>query len=603
MRRHSISLLVLGLAFAGALPLACGNKSDATYVLLRFEGSVPAGTSVAALVVNASLAGNTASATFAAPAGEGIVLPTTGYLEIGSGDGKLEIHGVAQSATGGTLAEGDGEGTVTRGSTATVMIKFFPTGDNPDAGLPDGPGKDAEADGRAVPDLAKEKPIIQNTGGTAIGTGGTGPGTGGVSGTGGVIPGTGGAVSGTGGGVVPGTGGTGPGGTTATGKIVSAPEGLTFSPIPVGTNSGPQNVTLTNAGTAPVGPLNVYSQDPSQFPIDNDGCSGTALKPGTSCALSVSFRPASTATQVSNLVISAPGAPQLLQIPITGAGMTQISAIDLAPSFYDFGSLEIGSLAAAAVFTVRNTGNTPANINNISFSAASSAYQITNDACTDTSLKPSATCMFTLQFKPTSPGNYVNTLNVRAGGGVGVSISIKGIGKQTAIVAIQLRGTGKGSIQGQGVTCSETTCKVVVEIVDPATVPNIALQAVPQPNSVFVGYAGGPCGSQPSCTLNVTGSMSLSAQFDLRQFQLGLRVVGANGGAGKVSLADGSLTCPEDCGPVARPAGSIVVLNARPAATSIFTGWTDGPCKGDTGPQCQFTLTGDTVVTASFGTN
>jgi hypothetical protein len=596
MRRHSISLLVLALVFAGALPLACGNKSDATYVLLRFEGSVPAGASVAAIVVNATLAGNTASATFTAPAGEGIVLPTTGYLEIGSGDGKFQIHGVAQSATGGTLAEGDGEGTVTRGSTATVMIKFFPTVDTPDAGLPDGPGKDAEADGRTVSDLAKEKTIPQNTGGAAIGTGG-------VSGTGGVIPSTGGVVSGTGGGVAPGTGGTGPGGTTATGKIVSAPEGLTFSPIPVGTNSGPQNVTLTNAGTAPVGPLNVSSQDPSQFPIDNDGCSGATLRPGTSCALAVSFRPASTATQVSNLVVSAPGAPQLLQIPMTGSGMTQISAIDLSPNFYDFGSLEIGPLGAAAAFTVRNTGNTPANINNVSFSAVSPAYQITNDACTNTSLKPSATCTFTLQFKPTSPGNYVNTLNVRAGGGVGVSISIKGIGKQTAIVAIQLTGTGKGGIQGQGVTCSETTCKVVVEIVDPATVPSIALQAVPQSNSVFVGYAGGPCGSQPSCTLDVTGSMSLSAQFDLRQFQLGLRVVGANGGAGKVTLADGSLICPDNCGPVARPAGSIVVLNAKPAASSIFTGWADGPCKGDSGPQCQFTLTGDTVVTASFGTN
>jgi hypothetical protein len=594
MRRRLHSLLVLGLALATALPLACGNKSDATYVLLRFEGSVPADAQVAAIVVSASLAGSSASATFTAPAGGSIVLPTTGYLEIGAGEGKLALHGVAQSVTGATLAEGDGEGTVSRGATATVMIKFFPTVDNPDAGLPGGPDKDAEVDVRTVPDLAKEKPIIQNTGGTIVGAGGNLPGTGGA-------PGTGGVVSGTGGGVEPGTGGTGQGGTRAAGKIESAPGGVTFLAVPVGTNSGPQTVTLTNVGNGPVGPLGVSTQDPAQFPIDSDGCSGVTLKPAASCSLAVSFRPASTATQVSNLVVSAPGAPQLLQVPMTGSGMNQISSIDIAPNSYDFGGLEIGSLGSTAVFTIRNTGNVSTNINGLNLAAPSPAYQVLNDTCTNTSLKPAGTCIFTLQFKPASPGNYLNTLNVRASNGVGISISIRGLAKQTATVVIQLTGPGKGGIQGQGVACAEGTCKVSVEIVDATTVPSIALQAVPQPNSVFAGWGGGPCGSQPSCTLNVSGSMSLTAQFDLRQFQLGLKVIEANGGTGTLSLPDGSLFCPQTCGPITRPVGSMVVVNAKPSATSVFTGWIEGPCKGATGPQCQFNLAGDTVVAGSFG--
>lgn len=590
MRLRSHFLVVVGLMFAATSPFACGNKSNATYVLLRFEGNVPVGTSPAAIVVSTSLAGNLATATFNAPAGQSIVLPSTGYLEIGAGEGSLHIHGVAQSATGATLAEGDGDGTVSRGSTAAVMIKFFPSVDSPDAGVP---GKDAEVDRPAAPDVAVEKPVDLDAGGMTVGTGGIILGSGGVSGTGGVVASTGGTVAG--------TGGTGPGGTSAAGKIVSAPEGLTFSPIPVGSNSGPQNITLTNVDVASLGPLNVSTQDPAQFPIDSDACSGTTLKPGASCSLAVSFSPASTATQASSLVVSAPGAPQILKIPTTGSGMSQISSIDLSPNSYDFGALEVGSLGAGAAFTVRNTGNTPVNLYSVSFSAASPAYQVMNDVCTNTSLKPAATCTFTVQFKPTSPGNYINTLNVRANNGVGVSIGIRGSGKQTATVVIRLTGAGKGGIQGQGVTCADGTCKVVVEIVDSTTVPSVALQAVPNPDSVFVGYANGPCGSQPSCTLNVSGSMSLTAEFALRQYQLGLRVVRSNGGGGVLSLADGSLVCPPDCGPIGRPAGSIVVLNAKPTGTSNFTGWVEGPCKGGNGPQCQFTLTGDTVVAASFG--
>ncbi len=587
MRRHRISLLVLGLVFAGALPLACGSKSgDATYVLLRFEGSVPAGTSVAAITVSATLAGSPASATFAASPGESITLPTTGYLEIGTGEGSVHVHGVAQSAAGVTLAEGDGDGTVTRGSTTTVVIALFPAATIPDAGVP-GPAQEAGPDGPLAPDLGVDGPVIPNTGGTMAGTGGSAPGSGGVGGS---VPGSGGAVA-----------STGQGGTNVTAKIIPTPEALAFSPIPVGTISAPQSISLTNAGDVAAGPLSVYARDPSQFTIDSDGCSGITLKPSTKCLLSISFSPMSTATQVSNLVVSAPGAREDLLVPMTGAGMTELSAIDLAPKYHDFGVVEVGSAGATTVFTLRNTGNTLANLTNVNFSVPTPDFQVLNDACSNTSLRPAATCTFTVSFKPSSPGSYVNTLNVRSTNGASVSITIRGSGKQIAIVLIQLTGTGKGGISGQGVGCAEGVCKVIVEILDPTMVPSIALQAVPQPNSVFSGYAGGPCGNQPSCTLDVSGSMSLTAQFDLRQFQLGLRVTESNGGTGVLLLADGALVCPQSCGPIDRPAGSTVVVNAKPGPSSTFIGWGEGPCKGTVGPQCKLSLVGDTFITASFG--
>jgi hypothetical protein len=124
--------------------------------------------------------------------------------------------------------------------------------------------------------------------------------------------------------------------------------------------------------------------------------------------------------------------------------------------------------------------------------------------------------VFSVQFTPGAPGIYINTLNVRTNTGAAVSIPIKGIGKQTAVISIQLTGNGKGSIQGTGVACSDATCTAIVEITDSTMMPSLALQAIPQPTSIFAGYGNGPCDQRPSCTLNVTGSLALTAQFDLR---------------------------------------------------------------------------------------
>ncbi|MFZ5484710.1 MAG: IPTL-CTERM sorting domain-containing protein [Pseudomonadota bacterium] len=61
-----------------------------------------------------------------------------------------------------------------------------------------------------------------------------------------------------------------------------------------------------------------------------------------------------------------------------------------------------------------------------------------------------------------------------------------------------------------------------------------------------------------------------------------------------------SVSCLGDCSDALNyPDGSEVILYASAPAGSIFTGWSGGSCSG-TEPSCSVTLSGNTVVTASF---
>ena len=94
-----------------------------------------------------------------------------------------------------------------------------------------------------------------------------------------------------------------------------APSSLTFSPL-VGTASGPQIVTVTNAGNAAAQIQSVTASD--GFNVLS-ACSGTII-PGSSCTIGVSFTPSSTSSQAGTLTIqdNAPGSPQTVQL--SGAG-------------------------------------------------------------------------------------------------------------------------------------------------------------------------------------------------------------------------------------------------------------------------------------------
>ena len=114
--------------------------------------------------------------------------------------------------------------------------------------------------------------------------------------------------------------------------LTISPASVTFGPQAVATTSPAQTVTVTNTGTTSVffnaespGGTNVLD-----FLDLNSQCVGSAIAPGASCALTISFRPTATGTRTADiqLVDNAANSPQTITLSGTGtstAGPTPLS--------------------------------------------------------------------------------------------------------------------------------------------------------------------------------------------------------------------------------------------------------------------------------------
>src|SRR5262245_24343521 len=74
-------------------------------------------------------------------------------------------------------------------------------------------------------------------------------------------------------------------------------------------------------------------------------------------------------------------------------------ALAFAPSSSDFGSVGVGG-TASEVLTLTNSGGSASGALLVAV-AGSSAFAITSDACTGTSLGPNKSCLVTIAYSPT----------------------------------------------------------------------------------------------------------------------------------------------------------------------------------------------------------
>ena len=101
------------------------------------------------------------------------------------------------------------------------------------------------------------------------------------------------------------------------------PSALTFPTQALNTNSTPQNVTVSNTGTAAASVSGISaSGDFSQ----TNTC-GTSIAAGASCTVSVTFRPAASGTRTGTLTITsnATNSPTTVSLTGTGAGTTPVN--------------------------------------------------------------------------------------------------------------------------------------------------------------------------------------------------------------------------------------------------------------------------------------
>lgn len=158
------------------------------------------------------------------------------------------------------------------------------------------------------------------------------------------------------------------------------------------------------------------------------------------------------------------------------------------------------------------------------------------------------------------------------------------------VVSIIKNGSGGGWVYSTpaAIDCSPT-CSASVPV---GTV--LVLTAVPAASSSFGGWNGGGCTGTGTCTITVTGDVTIGANFQWNFYPLTVSKSGF--GSGTVTSSPAGINCGTACSTQIRH-GSFVSLTATAASGSLFTGWS-GACTG-TGT-CGFTMTAAASVTAHF---
>jgi hypothetical protein len=524
----------LALGLLCAAPFACG-RSDGTYVLLKFDGSA-AGKDIGRIDVQLQFGTRTDSASFAAPAGTSINLPTTAALQIRSGQGDLAVVATARAADGSPLASGSGYGRVVDGQTATVAVSFVATAtdagvdggaDQPEAGRDPGsndgavPGQGgaggASLSGGGGANVGAGGASLSGGGGANVGAGGTAGMTAlGSGGTGGSVGsgGNGGSL-GSGGATVPDAAATSDAAVIVDAKpplqLSLSSTTLDFGPTVVGGVSAPQSLTVTNVGSAVGPPLSVFVNDGHHFPLYQDRCSGATLAPGNSCTLAFTFNPdAPGALQTDGAVT---GGAQRAAFFLRGTGTSSASTLSLSPNSVDFNNVDIG-VDVPITFTVTNQAATDSGVIKVSASPTAS-FQITNDHCAQTTLAQLGQCTFTLVFAPRTLGPVSGTILAESATSSATSTAT-GVGQDHVQLTIQFAGTGGGSVSGPNLNCRSAvgSCNLGVTRTDPNSFPTINLSALSNTLSVFAGWSGGGCTGTGSCAAVMDTSKTVTAKFN-----------------------------------------------------------------------------------------
>ncbi len=149
-------------------------------------------------------------------------------------------------------------------------------------------------------------------------------------------------------------------------------------------------------------------------------------------------------------------------------------------------------------------------------------------------------------------------------------------------------GTGNGIVTSNpagincGSDCSESYTSGTV----------ITLSALPAVGSTFSGWSGSGC-SNGSVTMN--NNKNCTATFSAVAVQMfGLSVNKTGTGNGTITSSLPGINCGSDCAE-SFTSGTVVVINASPAAGSVFSGWTGSGCS--TG---SVTMNGSRSCTAVF---
>ena len=207
-------------------------------------------------------------------------------------------------------------------------------------------------------------------------------------------------------------------------SVALSPSSLAFASTAVHATSAPQNITVSNNGSAAMA-LGSRATT-GDFALATDTC-GSSLAAGAACTLSVSFTPIASGPRSGFLSLTDANATHTIALSGTGvAGVLSLSATTV--TFHD---TDLNTTSSASIVTVSNTGTGTLNIAGV---AATGDFAATS-GCNSTALAPGRSCTVFITFTPTAVGTRTGMLTL-------VSDTGGTTGTQTSVA---LTGNGRGA--------------------------------------------------------------------------------------------------------------------------------------------------------------
>ncbi|HEY6293553.1 MAG TPA: SBBP repeat-containing protein [Terriglobia bacterium] len=190
--------------------------------------------------------------------------------------------------------------------------------------------------------------------------------------------------------------------------IALAPAKINFGNETVSVSSSTQAVTVIDAGSAPLEITSITP--PSSDFTESDNCVGTVAARGGSCTINITFTPIATGlvTDQFSIADNAAGSPHI--ITVTGTGVTQATAVTVAPTSLTFPNTYVSSVSSAQTVTITNTGVATLNITQISTSG--DFTQTNTCAALLNVLNVGQSCSVSVTFAPTASGSRTGALSI-----------------------------------------------------------------------------------------------------------------------------------------------------------------------------------------------
>ena len=203
-------------------------------------------------------------------------------------------------------------------------------------------------------------------------------------------------------------------------KVALSPTSLVFPTQLIYTTSKTQTAKFTNSGLGLVEITKIAVT--GQFTQTNN-C-GTTLSSGSSCTLTVTFKPTAIGNLTGSIAITdnAPGSPQSLSLKGTA------TALEITPTSLNFGNQPKGTASLPNTITLTNQSHATVNFTSISIAGTDPGDFSLTDTC-GASVASGASCFIKVTFKPTATDARSASVSVSDnGGGSPQKVSLAGTG-------------------------------------------------------------------------------------------------------------------------------------------------------------------------------